>query len=223
MNVEFPDNFKPIILFWLIQEGVTTVDPVVSKPFHDIGPLSIEPGTGDYNDLAGWTGISIDSPPCQKDGHVNPRFPLYLQSYNVSAMEDAYNLFASQIKGDSPFNGSIFMFEGYSTQGVRATDSNSTAFAFRDANLLSAPLITYEPAGSDIDQRAKDLGDGLRDILFKASGEEEMRVYVNYAYGDENAKEWYGAEAWRQQRLSALKKKYDPQRKFSFFAPVTQG
>jgi hypothetical protein len=50
-----------------------------------------------------------------------------------------------------------------------------------------------------------------------------MRVYVNYAYGDENAKEWYGAEAWRQQRLSALKKKYDPQRKFSFFAPVTQG
>jgi FAD/FMN-containing dehydrogenase len=220
----FLTTLQPIILFWLIQEGVTSVDPAISKPFHDIGPLSIQPDSGDYNDLAAWTGIALDSPPCQKDGHANPRFPLYLQSYNASAMQDAWTLFSSQVKGDSPFNGSIFMFEGYPTQAVRAAAAdNSTAFAFRDANLLTAPLITYEPAGPDLDQKAKDLGERLRNVLFKASGDAEMRVYVNYAYGDENAKEWYGAEAWRQRRLAALKHKYDPQGRFSFFAPVTQG
>ncbi|KAK7592164.1 hypothetical protein V3481_006789 [Fusarium oxysporum f. sp. vasinfectum] len=84
---------KPIILFWIIQERVGTVDPAATKLFHDIGPLSIEAVAGDYNDMAGWTGISLSSPPCQKDGHVNPRFPLHLQSYNVPAMEKAYKLF----------------------------------------------------------------------------------------------------------------------------------
>ncbi|EXK76945.1 hypothetical protein FOQG_18320 [Fusarium oxysporum f. sp. raphani 54005] len=83
----------PIILFWIIQERVGTVDPAATKLFHDIGPLSIEAVAGDYNDMAGWTGISLSSPPCQKDGHVNPRFPLHLQSYNVPAMEKAYKLF----------------------------------------------------------------------------------------------------------------------------------
>ncbi|KAJ4181242.1 hypothetical protein NW767_014191 [Fusarium falciforme] len=177
---------KPIILFWIIQEGVRAVDPAITKPFHDIGPLSIEP-----------TGISLSSLPCQKDGHVTPRFPLYLQSYNVPAMEKAYKLFTSEIGGDSPFNGSLFMFESYSTQGVRDIDGKSTAFAFRDANLLIAPLITYKPAGPNIDKRAADLGVGLRNILHKASGKEEIYVYMNYAFGDKNAKQWHGSEAWR--------------------------
>ncbi|KAB5577893.1 hypothetical protein GE09DRAFT_1021750 [Coniochaeta sp. 2T2.1] len=222
LNNPAADPNNPIILFWLIQEGVKTVDPAISKPFHDIGPLSITPDSGDYNDLAAWTGIALDSPPCQKDGHVNPRFPLYLQSYNASAMQEAWQLFAASVGAGSPFNGSLFMFEGYSTEAVRAIDDKSAAFAFRDANLLSAPLITYSPAGSELDKKAQDLGDSLRNILFKASGETDMRVYVNYAYGDESPNNWYGADAWRQQKLSALKKKYDPKGAFSFFGPVAQ-
>ncbi|RBA11834.1 hypothetical protein FPRO05_14186 [Fusarium proliferatum] len=92
--IEAPSSAsKPIILFWIIQERVGTVDPAATKLFHDIGPLSIEAVAGDYNDMAGWTGISLSSPPCQKDGHVNPQFPLHLQSYNVPAMEKAYKLF----------------------------------------------------------------------------------------------------------------------------------
>ncbi|RKK85675.1 hypothetical protein BFJ68_g17221 [Fusarium oxysporum] len=206
------------VINWSYWLNNPDADP--NNPFRDIGPLSIEPVAGDYKDLAGWTGISLSSPPCQKDGHVNPRFPLYLQSYNVPAMEKAYKFFASEIGGDSPFNGSLFMFESYSTQGVRDIDSKSTAFAFRDANLLIAPLITYKPAGPNIDKRAADLGIGLRNILHKASSKEEMGVYVNYAFGDENAKQLYGNEAWRQQKLRGLKKKYDPKGKFSFFGPV---
>ncbi|KAJ4176214.1 hypothetical protein NW755_014541 [Fusarium falciforme] len=183
LNNPDADPNNPIILFWIIPEGVRAVDPAITKPFHDIRPLSIEPVAGDYNDL--------------KDGHVSPRFPLYLQSYNVPAMEKAYKLFTSEIGGDSPFNGSLFMFESYSTQGVRDIDGKSTAFAFRDANLLIAPLITYKPAGPNIDKRAADLGVGLRNILHKASGKEEIYVYMNYAFGDKNAKQWYGSEAWR--------------------------
>ncbi|KAM5349276.1 hypothetical protein ACJ41O_005783 [Fusarium nematophilum] len=220
LNNPNADPNNPIILFWIIQEGVKTVDTAITKPFHDIGPLSIEPVSGDYRDLAGWTGISLSSPPCQKDGLVNPRFPLYLESYNVTAMKKAYSLFASEISGDSPFGNSLFMFEGYSNEGVRAIDSASTAFAFRDDNLLVAPLITYSPAGPELDKKAADLGVGLRQILHEASGKKEMGVYVNYAFGDEAPKQWYGDEAWRQKKLRALKRKYDPEGKFSFFGPV---
>jgi hypothetical protein len=199
---------------------VKAVDAVYTKPFHDIGPLSVEPMGGSYTDLAGWTGIALSSPPCQKAGLVNPRFPNYLETYNAQAQKEAYEVFAEGVRGSSPFNNSIFMFEGYSMEGVKEIDSKSSAFAFRSENILSAPLITYAPAGSELDKKAAQLGNQLRQILHKASGRPDVRAYVNYAYGDETPQQWYGNEKWRQARLQGLKKKYDPEGKFSFFAPV---
>ncbi|KNG91157.1 FAD-dependent oxygenase [Aspergillus nomiae NRRL 13137] len=220
LNIPDADPENPVILFYIIQEGVTAVDSVYTKPFHDIGPLSEESKGGSYTDLAGWTGISLSAPPCQKAGLVNPRFPNYLEEYNVPAQKEAYKLFANGARGSSPFNNSIFMFEGYSTQGVKAIDSKSSAFAFRGENILSAPLITYAPAGPELDTKASQLGNELRQILHKASGQPDVQAYVNYAYGDETPQQWYGSEKWRQDRLQALKQKYDPTGKFSFFAPI---
>ncbi|KAK6812569.1 hypothetical protein RU639_011736 [Aspergillus parasiticus] len=220
LNNPNADPENPVILFYIIQEGVKTVDSAYTKPFHDIGPLSTEPKGGSYTDLAEWTGISLSAPPCQRAGLVNPRFPNYLEKYNISAQKKAYEIFANAIRGSSPFNNSIFMFEGYSMQGVKAIDSKSSAFAFRGENILSAPLITYAPAGLELDEKAAQLGNELRQVLHKASGRPEVRAYVNYAYGDETPQQWYGSEKWRQDRLQALKRKYDPTGKFSFFAPV---
>ncbi|PKS05902.1 hypothetical protein jhhlp_007733 [Lomentospora prolificans] len=214
------DAEKPVILFWIIQEGVSVVDPLYTKPFYDIGPLVAEPTSGTYLDLAEWTGISLSSAPCQKSGLSNPRFPLYVRSYNVTAQKQAYDLFASAVTADSPFYHSLYLFEGYSMQAVRAVDERSTAFAFRDDNLLTAPLITYTPGDSELDTAAARLGNQLRDILHAGSGQDEMRVYVNYAYGNESPEQWYGSERWRQSRLRELKRKYDPKGRFSFYAPV---
>ncbi|KAK2598063.1 hypothetical protein QQS21_005774 [Conoideocrella luteorostrata] len=214
------DPNNPIIIFYIIQEGVKTVDSKYTKPFHDIGPIAVTPLSGTYKDLAGWTGIATTSPPCQKAGLANPRFPIYLEMYDVAAQKKAYEAFALATKGSSAFNGSLFMFEGYSIQGVQAIDSKSTAFAYRDAHLLAAPLITYKPSGVDLDQKARDLGNQLREILHQASGVPDVRAYVNYAYGNEGPKGWYGSDKWRQDRLAALKKKYDPSGKFSFYAPI---
>ncbi|KAH8664915.1 hypothetical protein BGZ61DRAFT_522812 [Ilyonectria robusta] len=214
------DPNNPIILFYIIQEGVTAVNSTITKPFHDIGPLVIQPVAGDYRDLANWTGIALASAPCQKNGLVNPRFPIYLESYDVAATKQAYDLFSSETNGDSPFSNSLFMLEGYSTQGVSSINAKSSAFAFRDAHLLLAPLITYSPDGPALDKRAADLGVELRQILHKATGKKEMGSYVNYAFGDETPKAWYGSEQWRQDRLKALKGKYDPKGKFSFFGPI---
>ncbi|OAA50359.1 FAD binding domain protein [Metarhizium rileyi] len=215
-----PESGKPIIIFYIIQEGVKAVDSKYTKTFHDIGPMAATPSSGIYKDLASWTGIALSSPPCQKAGMANPRFPIYLQKYDVDAQKKAFELFVNATQGSSPFKRSLFMFEGYPVQGVQEVESKSTAFAFRDARLLVAPLITYQPDGPDLDKKARDLGNQLRNILHQATGQCVYRAYVNYAYGDENPQVWYGSEPWRQSRLTALKQKYDPSGKFSFFGPI---
>ncbi|KAJ0331349.1 hypothetical protein COL5a_002890 [Colletotrichum fioriniae] len=103
---------------------------------------------------------------------------------------------------------------------VKVIASDSTAFAYRSDNLLFAPLITYSPNGTELDQKAATLGNQLRDIIHEGSGRTEQHVYLNYAFGDEGPKEWYGSEQWRQDRLKSLKTKYDPNGKFSFYGPI---
>ncbi|GAP93388.2 putative FAD-dependent oxygenase [Rosellinia necatrix] len=241
LNMPDVDPDKPVILFYIIQEGVTAVDPTYTAPFHDIGPVTSEAKAGTYRDLASWTGISTDSPPCQKAGLANPRFPMYVRAHDVGAQRAAYDAFAAGVgarsgngngsasgsssSSPSPFAQSIFMFEAYPQQGVRAVDGSATAFAFRGhADILAAPLLTYAPAGPARDAEAARLGNRLRDILRRGrGGAPEVRAYVNYAFGDEAPVNWYGAEPWRQSRLRALKRKYDPEGRFGFFAPIGQG
>ncbi|KAK2746295.1 hypothetical protein FQN55_005723 [Onygenales sp. PD_40] len=222
MNIPDVDPDKPVILFYIIQEGVSSVDSTITKPFHDIGPLSVEPIGGTYKDLAGWTQVADTSLPCQHVGFSNTRFPIYLESYNVAAQKKAYDLFASEANRASSFSNSIFLFEGYSLQGMKEVDSESTAFAYRDDNLLVAPFVSYAPIDEALDKKAEILGVQLREIDHEGSGRKELHAYVNYAFGDETPREWYGGEAWRQDRLRALKKKYDPKGKFSFYAPIGQ-
>ncbi|KAJ5574055.1 FAD-dependent oxygenase [Penicillium hispanicum] len=220
MNNADADPNNPVIVFYIIQEGVTAVDSKYTKPFHKIGAISVVPDRGTYKDLAAWTGIANTSIPCQKAGFSNPRFPIYLESYNVTAQKKIWDVFSKAIRGNSVFNNSMFQFEGYSTEAVNQIDSHSSAFAFRGEHLLVAPLINYMPAGAARDRQAHALGTQLRNILHEASGRKDMRAYVNYAYGDESAEALYGSDKWRQSRLRTLKKKYDPAGKFSFYAPI---
>ncbi|KAJ9136904.1 FAD binding domain-containing protein [Pleurostoma richardsiae] len=215
------DAEKPVIAFYIIQEGVDTVDAAYIKPFSDIGPISTSSLSGTYLDLAAWTGIDVSSTPCQKTGNANPRFPIYLKQYNPSAQKEVYELFRqATTNASTPFANALFMFEGYSQQGVKAPGDAATAFAYRSDNLLVAPLLTYTPNGTELDKRASQLGNQIRQVLLQGSGESHLNTYINYAYGDETTKDWYGSDSWRQQRLKALKSKYDPKGRFSFYAPI---
>lgn len=214
------DPTAPLIAFYILQEGVTAVDPIYTTPFADLGPIAMDANGGKYTDLAAWTGNSNESPPCQKVGLVNTRFPIDLKIYNTEAMRKVYDLFASTTQEIPALNGSLFLYEGYSLQGVQAIPSESTAYPYRDDTLLLAPLIIYPPGGPELEKTAATLGEDLRQILHEGSGQSELHTYVNYAFGDESTRNMYGYEQWRQDRLLSLKNKYDPERKFSFYAPI---
>lgn len=196
-----------------------TVSAAYTAPFLKLGPIINSTTTGTYRDLAAWTGISLSDGPCSKSGNANPRFPIYLKSYSPTAQRQVYELFKNATTL-GPYSGALFMFEGYSNQAVKSLGDNTSAFAYREDNLLVAPLLTYAPTGPASDAAAQKLGNQIRNILYKASGETSLNTYVNYAYGDETAKSWYGDETWRQSRLQCLKEDYDPSGKFSFYAPI---
>jgi hypothetical protein len=112
------------------------------------------------------------------------------------------------------------MFENYASGAVRDRSNDASAFGFRDALTLAAPLIIYNSTGKAQDEAVKKLGTQLRDIIREGTGSKELHTYVNYAYGNEGPESWYGYESSRQKKLKVLKQKYDPKGKFSFYAPI---
>ncbi|KAI1098845.1 FAD binding domain protein [Jackrogersella minutella] len=214
------DPAKPVIMFFILQEGTTEVDLSYTKPFHDLGPVATYGAGGVYTDLAKWTWNSDDSPVCQKAGLVNYRFPIDVESYNIPAVGKMYDLFASTTQETPALNGSIVLFVGHSQQGVKAIPHESTAYAHRDDNVVIAPVLILPNGEPELDRNAVELGESLRRILHEGTGREEMHTYVNYAFGEETTQNMYGYEQWRQDRLLELKNKYDPQRKFNFYAPI---
>ncbi|KAK4169994.1 hypothetical protein QBC43DRAFT_340517 [Cladorrhinum sp. PSN259] len=222
MNVPAIDPNGPVMEFYIIQEGVTAVNPAYVAPFEVLGPIASTPNTGTYRDVSAWVGINMDGPPCQKTGAANPRFPIYLERYNATAQRQLYNAFASITNATGPFANSLFMFEGYPTQGVKAKPAAEAAYAWRQDNLLVAPLIQYMPDTSNpaLHEQARVAGNQLRNILKAGSDRSQLHTYVNYAYGDEQVGDWYGHDSWRLNRLATLKNKYDPEGRFSFYAPA---
>ena len=63
-------------------------------------------------------------------------------------------------------------------------------------------------------------GKEIRKVLIEGLGSTPFNAYVNYAFGDETIEELYGHEKWRTDKLRALKTKYDPKNRFSFYAPI---
>lgn len=161
----------------------------------------------------------MDAPPCQKLDANNIRFPLYLESYNITAVRKVYGMFAATLRDTPEFASSMFLFEHYPRQGLQKGKNEDSAFAFRNDGILATPLISFRPGKKDIDGLAIVLGEALRTALHNGSKRRTMHTYVNYAFRD-SPDEMYGEENWRREKLAALKAKYDPNGRFNFYNPV---
>lgn len=112
------------------------------------------------------------------------------------------------------------MFKDYATAGVCALNNSATAFSFRQDLILAAPLIIYSPTNKARDVAVEQLGNKLREIIQEGTSSNELYTYVNYVHGTKGPKSQYGYETQRQDRLKALKKKYNLKGKFSFYALI---
>ncbi|PVH70236.1 FAD-binding domain-containing protein [Cadophora sp. DSE1049] len=213
-----PDN--AILNTYFIYQGTPTELEKYVAPFRALGPVGETRTTAiSYPDLfplnrANETNLET----CGK-GLYRHLFPVGLKRYNPAAQRKIYNLF-NNLTATYPSIAftSTFVMEGYSTQAVTSVPDESTAFPFREDNILQSPVWGYtDPSlSAEIIAVSKE----MRRILVDASGSNKLHAYVNYAFGDETLPEMYGHEPWRVKKLKQLKKKYDPNGRFNFYAPI---
>ncbi|KAG9495357.1 hypothetical protein J7337_013599 [Fusarium musae] len=219
VNIPEMDPDKPIIWYAVISDGAAQEARDYAKPLHDLGPINVNAGEASMPELAAITLMSDDSVGCAK-GFTGLRYPIGLKTYDLIAVRKVFNEIANMSKRVPEFAGSFFLLEGYSTHGVKAIDAKNSAFPHRDDEILVTPYILYKP-NATLEELAQAHGEQLREYLLEASGDpEHLRAYVNYAHGFESLEEMYGHEPWRIEKLKALKKKWDPENRMRFYAPI---
>ncbi|KAB8293737.1 hypothetical protein EYC80_009222 [Monilinia laxa] len=185
------------------------------EAFDRIPAESVEDGNVPYSGIPDATGTGLDQPLCAK-GYEHVHSTNYLNVWNITTLREIYDLFQSKITEQPLLRGSIVMLEDYSTVGVRAVDSRTSAFPWRDRALLTVTAINFPP-NSSLDAYATEWANQNKDLINKGSGLEPA-TYVNYAAGDEPLDEIYGKGLTR---LRSLKARYDPTGKFNYYNPIT--
>ncbi|KAL4926725.1 FAD-binding oxidoreductase [Aspergillus undulatus] len=104
----------------------------------------------------------------------------------------------------------------YSNEGPMAVPDDATAYAFRDVKTYMNIEGFY--ADSSLDDAVNEFATLGRQEFAKTSGFDQLAVYSNYARGDEGPIAWYGER--KLPMLSALKRKWDPEQRFSVNNPV---
>ncbi|KAL8730099.1 MAG: hypothetical protein Q9166_004298 [cf. Caloplaca sp. 2 TL-2023] len=140
-------------------------------------------------------------------------------SFNISDVQ-VYSIYTDLVTTHPEFKGSVVQFEAYPVKKVQSVDRASTAYAHRDDNLLVSLLALYPPSALS-DDIAPQYGHRMRNVFHAGYRPgRPLNTYVNYVYGDESLEQMYWYEGWRLQKLRALKIKWDPFGRFSWFHPI---
>ncbi|KAH7304875.1 putative FAD-dependent oxygenase [Rhexocercosporidium sp. MPI-PUGE-AT-0058] len=215
------DPTAPVVFSFILYHGSESELSEFSVLFDKIeSSVPVNTKLVDYTELASLTGNGYDGLACGY-GSVSLRFPIGAKKYDIKTQRAVYDKFAQVTTEIPALNGSVFLFEGYSTQGVKAVSEKSTAFPHRLDNLLIAPVMVYEP-NKTLDPIAIQAGKDIRNMIYDGEGRSEFHAYVNYAHGDESLQEMYGYEEWRVEKLRHLKSLYDSEGRFNFYAPIEQ-
>lgn len=160
--------------------------------------------------LAAGYGMAV----CEK-GYSHLMYPVSLDTWPLANLRKVIEIFSSM---PAEYRYSVLLLEGYATNQVNKVGDNATAFPDRSSQLLASPVFTYA-ANASLDEAAFAIGSSLRTALLDGTGKRTI-TYVNYAHGDESLESIYGFDSWRLEKLRRLKKEYDPEGKFNFYAPI---
>ncbi|KAI0382391.1 hypothetical protein F5Y04DRAFT_45577 [Hypomontagnella monticulosa] len=211
-------------LWWTFgYKGTAEEANKVLKPFNDIGAEYEEFGDVPYPQISDMQGTGIGGPLCAKNAS-HTTSTVNLLTYNLTAERQIYNRFSDWIK-EYPELGPTaqIVHEGYSTEAVDKFPADDSAFPFRaDRHLMlfDVQIPTENPRGINFTTVAREWAQEVQTMWNEGQPTRIPGAYVNYANSLEGPKMWYGHEQWRQDRLLALKKKYDPQNRFRFYNPI---
>jgi hypothetical protein len=129
------DVQQAVIVFNIFYQGVDAVPSEYTEPLLAIGPAVTTAAATDYPGLNVPDATLINDTVCTQHDAVNMMFPISIKTYNVEAVQAAFDLY-NEFTEDPTYYNSAVLFEGYSSQAVKAVPSDSTAFPFRKDNFL---------------------------------------------------------------------------------------
>ncbi|KAL5333401.1 FAD-binding domain-containing protein [Aspergillus crustosus] len=175
------------------------------QPFFDLNLLQSEVLVVPWPKVFETSYFGIDdTKACGRDQHVN--------MYSIGANQTSPSTLSAAVAQLETFSrankdvASTLVIHRFPTQAVLAIlDEDS-------AQLES----TY--TNSNKDAIVDELWQSIRHSLSRTNGFGDLSVYVNFAHGDEGPVAWYSER--KLERLSALKRKWDPNQLFSFYNAI---
>ncbi|KAF2743613.1 Glucooligosaccharide oxidase [Sporormia fimetaria CBS 119925] len=204
---------QPVINVFVLWQG-NSIPPEYTDPLRYLQPVSMSTRTTDFRGINAGLGADINGPVCQKDAS-HFQYGVTSRKWDVDGVRKAFSTFSNAPEW---LRNSFVILEAYGWEAVEKKSDAATAFSQRRDRAIFAPIITYSN-NACLDALANEFGKRLRDQMVESieSNGGDANAYINYARGDEDLKDIYGAN---YARLTELKAKYDPGRKFVFYNPL---
>jgi FAD/FMN-containing dehydrogenase len=204
-----PATASQIIIASPFYYGSTEAGRAAFKPLLDIGPVADATAVTPY---ASWNNGSNTA--CQKGGR-RPTWGVGLAHMNPASWSEVYKVWLDLVKQPGAERSSMLL-NAYSTTKVRSVPDSSSAVPWRRTINFHASLTAFYTNAS-FDATALSYGQKARALWRSGDGLCPDAVYINNAFGDESQQTIYGNSL---AKLSPLKKKYDPLRRFSQWFPL---
>ncbi|KAK3346361.1 hypothetical protein B0T25DRAFT_460893 [Lasiosphaeria hispida] len=214
------DSDHPLVNLQIFYEGENDVADKYTSAFFALGPvLNTTVKDIKYGDLYDVGGFGLTSPVCRKNENILG-YPNSLDRWDPDAMRAGFDVF-SDLTAPEKFATSAWLLESYGRKAVAAVPAaeNAVAPEERSLHLLSSPILWWAGDDEQDRERAELYGKRMQEAV-RRGNPALPHTYLNYAVGHEELPEVYGRDVARLAKLKRLKKMYDPNNRFGFYAPI---
>ncbi|KAI1353360.1 hypothetical protein F5Y01DRAFT_312850 [Xylaria sp. FL0043] len=154
-------------------------------------------------------------------GSPHNQYSVLARNLPAPSLVEALDSLGDLVQQHPGLNESTIFIETFGQKALSELPDDYSAFphrnTFRNAIVFS---VTYSDPGlaDAADAWARDMRDKF--ALPEICGYDRLQIYQNYGHGDEPLSALYGYEDWRHERLTALKKKYDPRGLFNGYHAI---
>ncbi|KAI0020110.1 hypothetical protein F4780DRAFT_792212 [Xylariomycetidae sp. FL0641] len=154
-------------------------------------------------------------------GRRADQYSVLTKTLPTATFREAANAYTEYIQANPGANTSVILIETFAQQGIKALPDDYSAFPHRNA-FANAVVFSATYGDDRYAEAANTWAMKWRDIVAQpqVSGYKPLAIYQNYAHGDEPLSALYGPDTWCHERLTAIKRSYDPKGHFNVYHAV---
>ncbi|KAI1879130.1 hypothetical protein JX265_003307 [Neoarthrinium moseri] len=214
-----PVTLEPLILVNVVYPGPEEKGQEYARLYSNFSDSMTEQMTA-WTNLANVALPSVVISGCPT-GNQHNQYSIMTKDLKTEHFREALESYRSFVQQHPTANNSVIFIETFGQAGIKAFPDDFSAFPHRN-QFDNAVVFSMTYADVSVAEDADAWALQWRDHFAQpeVSGYDKMVIYQNYAHDDEPLSALYGYDGWRHERLSALKKSYDPQGLFNGYHAV---